>query len=87
MMSAKQLNETVSSQSGLLEISENSPDMRNSLEREAQDVRAAEAVVVSCCHLKRWVGAFAAALGGLDLLVAEPSACGPSGRVCRMHDA
>jgi acetate kinase len=86
-MSAKQFNETVNSQSGLLGISETSPDMRNSLECETQDVRAAEAVALSCCHVKRWVGAFAAPLGGLDTLVFKPSACACGGRVCRMHDA
>ena len=43
-MSAKQFNEMVNFQSGLLGISETSSDMRDLLEQEAQDVRAAEAV-------------------------------------------
>ena len=38
-------------------------------EREAEDVRAAEAVALFCYQAKKWVGAFAAALGGLDTLV------------------
>jgi acetate kinase len=68
-MSAKQFNELVNFQSGLLGISETSSDMRDLLEREAQDVRAAEAVALFCYQVKKWVGAFAAALGGLDTLV------------------
>src|ERR1039457_6447255 len=68
-MSAKQFNEMVNFQSGLLGISETSSDMRDLLEREAQDVRAAEAVALFCYQVKKWVGAFAAALGGLDTLV------------------
>src|SRR3546814_17192196 len=35
----------------------------------AGDVRAAEAVALFCYQAKKWVGAFAAALGGLDTLV------------------
>ncbi len=68
-MSAKQFNEMVNSQSGLLGISETSSDMRDLLDREAQDVRAAEAVALFCYQVKKWIGAFAAALGGLDTLV------------------
>jgi acetate kinase len=68
-MSTKQFNEMVNFQSGLLGISETSSDMRNLLEREAHDVRAAEAVALFCYQVKKWVGAFAAALGGLDTLV------------------
>jgi acetate kinase len=68
-MSAKQFNEMVNFQSGLLGVSETSSDMRDLLEREAQDVRAAEAVALFCYQVKKWVGAFAAALGGLDTLV------------------
>jgi acetate kinase len=68
-MSAKQFNEMVNFQSGLLGISETSSDMRDLMECEAQDVRAAEAVALFCYQVKKWVGAFAAALSGLDTLV------------------
>ena len=68
-MSANQFNEMVNSQSGLLGVSETSSDMRDLLEREAQDVRAAEAIALFCYQVKKCVGAFAAALGGLDTLV------------------
>ena len=68
-MSAKQFNEMVNFQSGLLGMSETSSDMHDLLDREAQDVRAAEAVALFCYQVKKWIGAFAAALGGLDTLV------------------
>ncbi len=68
-MGAQQFNEMVNFQSGLLGVSETTSDMRDLLEREAQDVRAAEAVALFCYQVKKWIGAFAAALGGLDTLV------------------
>ena len=68
-MSAKQFNEMVNFQSGMLGVSETSSDMHDLLDRETQDVRAAEAVALFCYQVKKWVGAFAAALGGLDTLV------------------
>jgi acetate kinase len=39
------------------------------LAAEAHDVRAAEAVALFCYQAKKWIGGFAAALGGLDTLV------------------
>jgi acetate kinase len=68
-MSAKQFNVLINSQSGLLGVSETSSDMRDLLECESQDVRAAEAVALFCYQVKKWIGAFAAALGGLDTLI------------------
>jgi acetate kinase len=43
--------------------------MRDLLERETADMRAAEAVALFCYQVMKWIGAFAAALGGLDTLV------------------
>ena len=68
-VSGKQWNEMVNFQSGLLGVSETSSDMRDLLELEKNDVRAAEAVALFCYQVKKWIGAFAAALGGLDTLV------------------
>lgn len=68
-MNAKQLNEMVNFESGLLGISETSSDMRNLLEHEKHDVRAAEAIAVFCYQIKKCIGAYVAALGGLDTLV------------------
>jgi acetate kinase len=68
-ISAKKFNEMVNFQSGLLGVSETSSDMHDLLDRETQDIRAAEAVALFCYQVKKWIGAFAAALGGLDTLV------------------
>ncbi len=68
-MSAKQFAEMANLRSGLLGVSETSSDVRDLLDRETQDVRAAEAVALFCYQVKKWIGAFAAALGGLDTLV------------------
>ena len=68
-MSAKDFNNMVNFQSGLLGISEISSDMRDLLKHETEDVRAAEAVALFCYQVKKWIGAFAAALGGIETLV------------------
>jgi len=68
-MSATQFQEMVNHASGLLGVSETSSDMRDLLDRESQDVRAADAVALFCYQVRKWIGAFAAALGGLDTLV------------------
>jgi acetate kinase len=66
---AKHMNEMVNFQSGLLGMSETSSDMRDLLDCEAEDVRAAEAIALFCYQVKKWIGAFSAALSGLDSLV------------------
>ena len=68
-ITAKKFNEMVNFQSGLLGVSETSSDMHDLLQRETEDVRAAEAVALFCYQVKKWIGGFAAALGGLDTLV------------------
>jgi acetate kinase len=68
-MTLPRFHDMVNHESGLLGVSEISPDMRDLLAREADDGRAAEAVALFCYQAKKWVGAFTAALGGLDTLV------------------
>ncbi|MGD0615505.1 MAG: acetate/propionate family kinase, partial [Verrucomicrobiota bacterium] len=68
-ITAKQFYEMVNHKSGLLGVSEISSDLRDLLAQEAGDVRAAEAVALFCYQAKKWIGSFAAALGGLDTLV------------------
>jgi acetate kinase len=68
-MTTKQFYEMVNHESGLLGVSETSSDMRDLLDHEKQDVRAAEAVALFCYQAKKWIGSFAAALGGLDTFV------------------
>ena len=68
-MSATQFQKMVNHESGLLGVSETSSDMRDLLEHETQDTRAGEAVALFCYQAKKWIGAYAAALGGIDTLV------------------
>jgi acetate kinase len=66
---AKQFNDMVHFRSGLLGVSEVSSDMGELIELETNDIRAADAVALFCYRVKKTIGAFAAALGGLNTLV------------------
>jgi acetate kinase len=68
-MTATQFQQMVNHESGMLGVSEISSDMRDLLAKEAGDGRAGEAVELFCYQAKKWIGSFAAALGGLDTLV------------------
>jgi acetate kinase len=68
-ITAEQFHSLVNHESGLLGVSETSPDVRDLLARRDHDPRAAEAVDLFCYQAKKAIGAFAAALGGLDTLV------------------
>jgi acetate kinase len=68
-MSAAQFQAMVNHESGLIGISETSADVRDLLGREANDPRAADALAIFCYQAKKWIGSFAAALGGIDTLV------------------
>jgi acetate kinase len=59
----------INRRSGLLGVSETSEDMGDLLRRENEDPRAAEAVALFCYQAKRYLGAYAAVLAGLDVLV------------------
>ncbi|MBX6314099.1 MAG: acetate/propionate family kinase, partial [Isosphaeraceae bacterium] len=68
-MTIEQFQRMVNQESGLLGVSETTADVRDLLTREAHDVRAAEALALFCYQARKWIGALAAALGGLDTLV------------------
>ena len=68
-MTVTQFDRMIHHESGLLGVSEISSDLRDLLALEATDVRAAEALALFCYQAKKWIGLFAAALGGLDTLV------------------
>lgn len=68
-LSPDQFNHLTSHESGLLGVSETSGDMSDLLRQETTDARSAEAVDLFCYQVKKWIGSFAAALGGLDTLV------------------
>ncbi len=67
-MSSKQFHQMVNHQSGLLGVSGTSSDFRELLQ-QTDDVRAAEAIELFCYQVKKFVGAYSAALGGLDTLI------------------
>ncbi|HYR87597.1 MAG TPA: acetate/propionate family kinase [Terriglobia bacterium] len=68
-MTPLQFDEMVTSKSGLAGVSEISSDVRELLQRESSDVRAADAIALFCYQARKWIGALAAALGGLDTLI------------------
>jgi acetate kinase len=66
---ARQLERLVDYESGLLGVSGISSDMKTLLEKRAAAPHAAQAVELFCYQVRKQIGAFAAALGGLDTLV------------------
>ncbi len=68
-MTPAKFSDMVNHESGLLGVSETSSDVRDLLSIEEKDERAAEALALFCYQAKKWIGAYAAALGGLDTLV------------------
>jgi acetate kinase len=66
---AERLDRLVNKESGLLGVSGASADMKTLLEGRERDEAAALAVAMFCYQARKQVGAFAAALGGLDTLV------------------
>jgi acetate kinase len=68
-MSPEQADEFISRRCGLIGVSETTPDMQTLLRMRESDPRAADAVALFCYQAKKWIGAYAAALGGLDTLV------------------
>jgi len=67
--SADELDAVLTGKSGLLGLSGVTSDMRDLVAREPTDDRCHLAVEIFCYQIRKWIGAFAAALGGLDTLV------------------
>jgi len=68
-MTAGELSALTNKQAGLLGVSGTSADMRDLLDREGADPRAREAIDLFCYQAKKFLGALAAVLGGLDTLI------------------
>ena len=66
-MSPDDLRNMINRESGLKGVSELSSDVKDLLESSSQ--KAAEAIAIFCYRAKKYIGALAAALGGLDTLV------------------
>jgi acetate kinase len=68
-LSPEKMDEWLNGDCGLLGISDTSPDVRDLLAAREKDSRAAEAIEVFCYQARKWIGAYAAAMGGLEALV------------------
>lgn len=68
-MTREQLDHMVNHEAGLLGLSETSSDLRDLLASETHDGRAAAALALFCYQARKCIGAYAAALGGVDTLV------------------
>jgi len=67
--SIDELEKMLNRQSGLLGVSALSSDMKTLLEKRNTEPFAAEAVEMFCLGVRKFIGAYAAELGGLDTLV------------------
>ncbi len=69
-MSADQVDNLINKQSGLLGITGKSSDMRDLEDLQAKgDERANLAIEIFCYRVRKYIGAYAAAMNGLDALV------------------
>jgi acetate kinase len=68
-ISLSQLDEMVNKQAGLLGVSGFSADMKELLSSEEHDPKAALAVELFCYQARKFIGALAAVLNGLDSLI------------------
>jgi acetate kinase len=66
---AQALDRVVNHEAGLLALSGTTADMQSLLARRETDARAALAIDLFCYQARKWVGALAATLGGIDALV------------------
>lgn len=66
---AQELEELLDHKSGLLGVSGLSGDMKTLLEKRDSDPRAGQAVAMFCYGVRKFLGAFAVVLGGIDTLV------------------
>jgi acetate kinase len=67
--SADDVDDVTKHKGGLLGISDSSSDVRDLLAACAKDPKAEEALGVLCYQAKKFIGGYAAALGGIDALV------------------
>ena len=68
-VSVEDMGTLINEKSGLLGLSGLSSDMQDLLSKEKENAAAAEAIAVFCYQARKQIGAFTAALGGLDTLV------------------
>jgi len=66
---AQALEELINHRSGLLGVSGLSADMKTLLEKRSSDPDADQTVAMFCRGVRKFIGSFAAVLGGLDTLI------------------
>ena len=67
--SSEQLDQMLNRESGLLGVSGSSSDVKTLLEKRVHDPLADEAIRMFCYGIRKFIGAYAAVLGGVDTLV------------------
>ena len=67
--SVSELDDAINREGGLLGISEFSSDVRDLLAARSTDSRAEDAMEVFCYQARKFIGAYSAALGGIEALV------------------
>ena len=68
-LNAKKFNHLINHESGLIGLSETSADMQQLIKIKNDDSRAAAAFKLFCYQAKKYIGSYAAALDGLDIIV------------------
>lgn len=68
-LSPEQLDDWLNRECGLLGVSAFSADVRDLLGAAEKDTRASEAIDLFCYQARKWIAAYAAAMGGIDALV------------------
>jgi len=68
-LTPKEFNDLINHQSGLLGISATTSDMKEIIKNKNTDTRSAEAFELFCYQAKKFIGAYIAALEGLDTLI------------------
>jgi acetate kinase len=68
-MKAGEIDELFNQRSGLLAVAGTAHPIAQLQEEEVSDPRAGQAIKIFCYHAKKQIGALAAVLGGVDLLV------------------
>jgi acetate kinase len=81
------VNRMLNQQSGLLGVSGLSGDMKDLLDQESVNPRAAQAIALFCYCARKYIAAYAGVLGGLDLVIFTggigENAAPVRGRICR----
>jgi len=68
-LNPKEFSHFINHESGLLGVSQTSSDMRELMKVEETNSNAKDAIELFCYQTKKWIGSYAAVLGGLDTLV------------------